>query len=1309
MAGVTLEQSLRDYQSSTNTNLSDVVGSKTFTNDLTKFKKAVLRANADFHRHQGESIWPTLARILAPFQTLGTVATSALSLTPFAPASLILGATLHLVNVTRQMIEAYSTIGNILEQIADIMDRLKIHNEAQVMRAELRDYVQQMMGVIVEVLGLASKCIGDQKGKVRAKEFFQRALLGKKAPVEEKMMVLRGLAEKEVPLVLALANSGIEGIKTSMSQERLQIRMEKILQLELWTAMKQHHENIKGSTRDGMSTDWIIDEPKVQRWMEVQQPNTKSAMIWIKGERGTGKSYAASHLIRTLLKENRSITTYFYVQGHEKRQDLASSIFTCIALQLVEKSKGFREIANEAFVDPDVDWNPETIWKKLFVSFLRKDRRWRTFIVIDGLDAADPAEQDLLLSKLKSLQESTFKGRYLFHVAIFARPSLSLNHDIWSTKNSIFQVPEEKIRSNVAKFIETKLSALARFSSLTTEDRDLKVNQLSTEIRADFALAGLVVTQAQVYRNSERDLMGFLDRPISPDIRHHVRDILSQVDSAIYHKRNWISTLQWIACACRMLTVNEVLFLRHVDLNSDALSLPERLSSKDLKSENQSILIFTSQASSSQSNLSLVELKSGMFRDYLVQEDNDVLRDPNDPYSIQKSKAHATIAGDIMEYAADHVIDHLRTVRNGGILGPGENMQLANHIRKLLNHPAFIQRWYDSVSKQRRMDIIKLLLHDDEILERINNWCPNLSLSAHNLYAPFAQLCNRAWMQGSDMDTQFCLLFLQNYDSLELPIDKRANNKPIEISELKGEQILHLAEKASEENSEMAQSSDWQLRIGDTLMKANHLKDARAQYERVEKASNNYMAKYRLALLFAEEGNVEKAVQKAEEALSCAPEANSMDQSNIYASLHGWQSGRGKTSDALDAARQAHELDPKNLEKLEMYFLALGRAKKWKLILTLCEKFNSSESTSTDLTRLLLGWEEGHDILTRAVSANKEYRGLAEDIFKSLVDDAKQEGDSMGAVWEEYQRGLFYYRLAKSENEHLRIWEQLPSHVDSHTTETEMYAQQLQCRALSGAYYRLAVNSNSKQDIKHWVSKLESLAGVPSGTSTPESNMENRVQAAVVLGRWRRKNEGVKSRELKLLFQSRICQGIQILEDDDPLNDSDGYAILAQSLLWSGNTNDALRVFAAGMLPLATSLQWTKEPKNARDRSIRVTIKAMKLPFKCHGKLRCEPDKWLAFYVCRDCPDKSFCVTCLTGGSARACDESHHMLEVFLRGREIGKPMAKFEGSVLEVDKKWLGNLKKSWDITDETKAARSLSDPPIISRRRQTMRSTVG
>lgn len=780
-----MEQSLLEYQLSTNKNPADVTG-KNFTKDLTKFKLEIKKANSQFYEHQGESIWPTVARILAPFQTLGKVTSSAISLTPFAPASLILGATLHLVDVTQNMIEAYGTIGEMLEKIAVIMDRLKIHSEPKVIRPELREYIKKMMGVIVEVLGLAIKSIGDEKKKRRtAKRYFQRALLGEGSDVEKKMGVLRGLAETEVPLVIALVNNGVQGIKSSMNQDRLQNRMEKILQKDLWDAMKTHHDNVKDSARDGVSTEWIVDDPKIQQWMRVQQPKTNSAMIWIKAERGTGKSYAASHLVRRLLKEDRSITTYFYVQGHENRQHLASSIFACIASQLVEKSKGFNEIATEALNDTELEWNTETIWKKLFATFLKKDRKWRTFLVIDGLDAADPTEQDIVLSKLKSVQKSTFKGKHLFHVAILARPSLSLTHNIWTEKRSLFQIPEDKIQSDVAEFIEIKLSALAIFSSLTMKNQNRRINQLSAEIKTDFALAGLVITQAQAYRNSKRDLMGFLDRPISRDIGHHVGDLLSQVDSSIYHKRNWIATMRWVACACRVLTVNEVLFLRNIDLNSDTLSVPEMLAPKDLEKENQSILTFTPLSSNVQPNASLVTLKSGMLRDYLVQEDNDILGDLQNPYSVQKSKAHAAIAEiclrrllmhrdkdqnvskpDIMVYAADHVIDHFRAVRKNGNLEPGESIQLANQIRKLLGDPSSIQRWYDSISKQRQLEMIKLLLHDDEVLERINDWCPNLSISAHDLYAPFAQLCNRAWMQGSGMDTQFCLLFLHKYNFL---------------------------------------------------------------------------------------------------------------------------------------------------------------------------------------------------------------------------------------------------------------------------------------------------------------------------------------------------------------------------------------------------------------------------------------------------------------------------------------------------------------------------------------------------------------
>jgi hypothetical protein len=65
------------------------------------------------------------------------------------------------------------------------------------------------------------------------------------------------------------------------------------------------------------------------------------------------------------------------------------------------------------------------------------------------------------------------------------------------------------------------------------------------------------------------------------------------------------------------------------------------------------------------------------------------------------------------------------------------------------------------------------------------------------------------------------------------------------------------------------------------------------------------------------------------------------------------------------------------------------------------------------------------------------------------------------------------------------------------------------------------------------------------------------------------------------------------------------------------------------------------------------------------------------------------------------------MVQVYLKGRDTAKPIAKFQGSLLEVDKKWLKKLKEKWGITEETKATSSLPTPDIILRN-QMNRSSV-
>ncbi|KAJ5781027.1 hypothetical protein N7457_006187 [Penicillium paradoxum] len=1327
MHSVGLEQSLKKYESDTNHSLRTDTTAPNFTKDLERFKAEVREANAEFHTQQGASIWPSISRILQPFDSLGVATSSAISLTPFAPAGLILGATLHLVKVANQAIDAYSGIGDVLSDIAGVMDCLTIHGEARTIRPEAREVIENMMGVIIEILGLASKVIGDTKKKRHiAKQYILPPLLSKGTPIEMKMEALKKMQQHQNSLSVVVMGNGLQDLASKLNEDEQEKRLDKILQGELLDTMKRIHYRITSSAKDGINADWVADEPEVQRWISLQQRGSKSAMIWLKSEQGTGKTYAASHLIRRLYKEDRSITTYFYVQRHEKGDYLASSILASIALQLLKKSEGFRKLAIEVLSDTKLELNADTLWKKLFEPFSKSHRRWRTFIVIDGLDAAPPLEQDILLSKLKSLQTSNFKGRHLFHVAIFARPTLSLRHNIWTAKRSVFPIPEDKIRKDVAKFIDSKLKRIPLFGELTTDVQNETIDHLRKDINTDFSLAELVVTEAQAY-TTPTQLLSFLKLPVSQDIAHHVREILELVDATIYTKQNWKATLQWIACAYRMLTVNEVLFVRHADLNDNTLKLPEEVPSKDLEIENQRIFTFTSEFSVSPTESTLVELSNGFVRDYLVQEDHIRLSDFDSEYAVHKSSAHAAIAEvclqrllkdepkharatnpDIIAYAADYVIDHFRAVRRDAVLESRKKRGLARQIRQLLETPSAIRRWYNSISKGRLLDIIKLLLADDEVLERIKQWeHPESNISPRTLYATFARFCKQEWTQGSNMNTEFEILFLYRYNRLEdLPSSVRTDRLPTGIAGLSSDEVMYLASNAvSEGDTEPTQNSNWHVRVATVLMDAKHVNEARVHFSNAEaKDPANWMAKNGLALAFAADGDTRNAIKKASEALECDPKPDTTCQSNIYFNLYGWQMVRGRSSDAINSAKQAHELDPLDFEKMATYFSALGRARKWNTLWKLCENLHSSKSRPSDLVKLLLGWEEGHDMFTQMAGTDENCRRFPEKVFHSLVQTAKQEDDVPGSVWEEFQRGLFFSRHAPSGEEHLRIWEALSPQPESEGTDR--YAQQLQCRGLSDVYYQNAVQSKSKRDTQKWVAKLETLAGVPSGSSTPNRNMEDRAEAAMMLGRWRRKRESVKRNEFKPLFRPQICQGIQILEDDDPLNDSDGYAILARALLLAGDQADALRVFAAGLLPLRTRIQWTEENNDAIDSQVRQTIESVPIPFHCHGQLGCEPDKWLAFYVCRDCLDKSYCVTCLTGSSKRVCDPSHGMVQVYLKGRVTGEPMAKLRGSLLEVDKKWLKRLKEKWDITDDTKPTSSFPTPNIILNSQQRRKS---
>ncbi|RAL17377.1 uncharacterized protein BO97DRAFT_5668 [Aspergillus homomorphus CBS 101889] len=521
---------------------------------------------------------------------------------------------------------------------------------------------------------------------------------------------------------------------------------------------------------------------------------------------------------------------------------------------------------------------------------------------------------------------------------------------------------------------------------------------------------------------------------------------------------------------------------------------------------------------------------------------------------------------------------------------------------------------------------------------------------------------------------------------------------PNKISDVKSMSILNLAREAK-----FICDSDWHVRVARALRESNHLEEAEDEYNQAEENdANSWIIKTELALTLAARGNLREAVEKAKEALTRDPPPDTLSQSKIYLDLSVWQLARGRKSEAIEAAKNAYTREPGSLLKTAHYFQTLGRAGKYRLLIELCQELNRSDSTPTPLVQLLLGWEEGHDLFGEA-AWNMNEMPFARKILEETVEAAEREGDFEGAAFEEDQRALYYLRHEQADRRPRLIWEKLHSRIPD--IQTREYIEQLQCRSLCNDYYRKAVEAKSSKDQAAWVDKLEDLAKVSWRANTAAATPEHRGDAALMLSRWRRlygnEKQTDKEKSLKELCRSKVCQGVRILEDDDPLNDADGYVILARALLSAGEEEEASQVFAAAMLPLLRRSQSLGKGDTRSSNALEAMQRAPLSPFPCHGKYGCKEDDWLALYVCRVCLDASFCISCLVKqANSRVCDKSHDMIQVYLKGRDLNsmqKPMAAFKEGQLEPDKEWLKELKQRWQITDDTIAATSLPTPEIV------------
>jgi hypothetical protein len=351
------EKALHKYFTSTNRTSSekDLLKQLKTPDDLQKQLEANHNKFSSFRERHGK-LTGRLKATVKPFMALSSVASSAVSLSPFAPASTILGAVVFLLKATDGVSEVYDWIEQLFDKLGDFTIRLDEYVNSGI-SAHLETKVVQILGCLLEILARSEKTIKDGRWKKYAAVLF----LGKDEEVKASFEDLAKLFEDEQRLVSAITfatnqtmNKRIEEIEKTGKQmleavQRAEIGVNATQQGQFrdkilnWISSidfpAQQSDMI--SQRQKETGQWFHDAPEFNSWISGSKQT-----LFCPGMPGAGKTMMAAmvidHLSRTIQNDTNGVA-YVYCSYKMRADQNTTILLAAILRQLVQAQRSIPE------------------------------------------------------------------------------------------------------------------------------------------------------------------------------------------------------------------------------------------------------------------------------------------------------------------------------------------------------------------------------------------------------------------------------------------------------------------------------------------------------------------------------------------------------------------------------------------------------------------------------------------------------------------------------------------------------------------------------------------------------------------------------------------------------------------------------------------------------------------------------------------------------------------------------------------------------------------------------------------------------
>ncbi|KAL4740779.1 hypothetical protein BDV11DRAFT_168729 [Aspergillus similis] len=376
--------------------------------DLSRHLEAEKDNFEDF-RMKRRPLLHAMQTVIVPFETWGGL----IAVAAFPPASTIMGAMMLLIQGTKKVSEAFDMITDLFRRLGHFALRLESYKGVPLSEG-MKVIIVKVLVNFLRVCAASQKLVSRGSLKARLAKWAKSMFL-EDGEIAGLLSELEELTSQEHMMVSA------HGLKTThqalSNTEELLKRDSQRHDHERLQRVKAALNPVSGSNlvfssinenRIPGSGAWV--EERLRSWLEGSEP-----ILWLHGGPGVGKSFIASKIITEILRGELSaapapVVASFFCRNNDVDLRSLNKALRTLAWQVVTQRDDFAAHAEEFCLKEDPE-NSYAVWRKLLLDYLTKAPSQGTYFVIDGLDEAEPKEQEILCSLLgKTFSEESVRG-----------------------------------------------------------------------------------------------------------------------------------------------------------------------------------------------------------------------------------------------------------------------------------------------------------------------------------------------------------------------------------------------------------------------------------------------------------------------------------------------------------------------------------------------------------------------------------------------------------------------------------------------------------------------------------------------------------------------------------------------------------------------------------------------------------------------------------------------------------------------------------------------------------------------------------